>query len=74
MGFTLSTLASRYDYAFSVAEYLVRTHGAGAPRRLIDFICAGATPEEAITKLTGLSVKDFEAAWHAWLRAGMPGR
>jgi hypothetical protein len=72
LGFGPSEMPLRYPYAFSAAEYLVRMYGADAPRRLIDFICAGATPEEAITKLTGLSVKDFEAAWHAWLRAGMP--
>ena len=72
VGFTVNPLPWRYEYAYSAAEYLVRMYGADAPRRLIDFICAGATPEEAITQLTGLSVKDFEAAWHAWLRAGMP--
>ena len=73
LGFGPSQMPLRYPYAFSAVEYLAHAHGADAPRRLIDFICAGATPEEAITKLTGLSVKDFEAAWHAWLRAGMPG-
>ena len=72
LGFGPSQMPLRYPYAFSAVEYLAHAHGADAPRRLIDFICAGATPEEAITKLTGLSVKDFEAAWHAWLRAGMP--
>ena len=73
LGFGPREMPLRYPYAYSAAEYLVRMYGADAPRLLIDFICAGATPEEAITKLTGLSVKDFEAAWHAWLRAGMPG-
>jgi hypothetical protein len=72
LGFGPSQMPLRYPYAFSAVEYLAHAHGADAPRHLIDFICAGATPEEAITKLTGLSVKDFEAAWHAWLRAGMP--
>jgi hypothetical protein len=72
LGFGPRQMPLRHEYAFSAVECLARTHGAGAPRRLVDLICAGATPEEAITKITGRPVKDFEVAWHAWLRAWMP--
>ncbi|MDI6825462.1 MAG: hypothetical protein QME87_14090 [Bacillota bacterium] len=66
-GFNITSAPMRYEYAYSLAEFL-NGFGPGALRKVIDSICDGATPEEALTAVTGLKPEEFRKAWHAWLQ------
>jgi len=73
-GFRSGTLEHRYEYSFSLAEYISGAFGADALRLIVDETCLGAKTPEAIETVTGLSLAGLTAAWHDWLRGGLVWR
>lgn len=59
-----------YQFAYSVAEYMTQYAGPSALRDMVDLVATGKAWEDALKIVTGLSVDEFTASWHAWLRTG----
>lgn len=71
MGFDVNQVPFRYEYAFSLAEYLTHEHGADALVRVLDLMCDGETADDALYAVTELSRTTLETKWHEWLARGL---
>jgi len=71
-GFDTNPVEGRYEYAFSLAEYLTGSYGPDTLRQVLEGVGEGSDPLRALEGVTGQTIDDFTRAWHRWLRDGMP--
>ncbi len=69
-GFATNAITYRYQYAYSLAEYLVHEYGPDVLARLVDALCDGLRPGEAVRQVTGDTQAKVESGWRAWLSRG----
>ncbi len=57
-----------YAEAYSLVEFLLKEYGRDKMRELLSEFASGATQEEALKKVYGLSVDELDARWREYLR------
>jgi len=61
-----------YWLSTTVWDYLVETYGLDAHREVWDLIAANVPRFEAIERVTGVSIQQFEQGWRAWMGVDTP--
>ncbi len=57
-----------YAEAYSIVEFLLKQYGKEKMREFLNQFASGATQEEALKKVYGLSIDELDARWRKYLR------